>query len=85
MKKFPYTWKQIFTTPKLLKFYGWQVLKVWCIFFVMGLMLGGSSDFGSLDWIGLLWQLGLFSIGVVLLAICTAKYCPTYITFHKEN
>lgn len=78
MSKFPYTWKQILTTPKLLKFYGWQSLKVWAIFFVLGAMLG------SADLISLAWRVALFSIGTVLLAIATAKYCPSYFAFHKE-
>lgn len=80
MKKFPYTWKQIFTTPKLLKFYSWQVAKIWFIFFVLGAMLGAT------DLIGLAWHIALFSIAAVLLLIVQAKYCPDYFIFHnKEN
>lgn len=79
MKKFSYTWKQILATPSLLRFYGWQLLKIWLIVFMMGVMLG------SLDLVGLAWRTGLWSIGALFLVVATAKYCPNYFKFQKEE
>jgi len=40
---------------------------------------------GSLDLVGLAWRTGLWSIGALFLVVATAKYCPNYFKFQKEE
>lgn len=67
----------------ILKYYGLTFLKLWAIYFFLGIFLG------SLEWFDLAWQTAIFSVFCTGLIALTIKYCPTYAQLHwgikKEN